>query len=220
MGQARTPAAASAHWCPRRRRCAPAHKHNWRGSGSQPAHVVCLRDRLLLQRRQQREHHRQRLFLAMFAPPQLADSRVVEGVDHEVEAADTLDRQDPAIDQRPGRRGDGPRAGRQQSACRVEQFYLRPADWAGVRLGVITAVRRVVVLAPAIGTHRKRGHRRVRPVVGQFPQDRVARPAVRAVDERIRVPAVGGVGELAPAIVAQGKIGRHGGRGLWRGRRA
>ena len=46
------------------------------------------------------------------------------------------------------------------------------------------------------------------PVIGQVVDDGEARPAVRAVDERIPVAAIVGVEQLAHAVLARGKLGR------------
>ena len=66
-----------------------------------------------------------------------------------------------------------------------------------------SAGRRVVVLAPARGAHRERGHRRQRPVVGDAAHDREARAAVRAVDERVAVAPVAGVEAARPGSPSQ-----------------
>ena len=96
---------------------------------------------------------------------------------------------------------------------------LRPAGRAAHRLGVEAAVGRVVVLGAGTPAHiAKRGHRRVRPVVGDRRHDRVARPAVRAVRERVAVAPVGRVGDLATAVGARGHVGRDE-RGRGAGRR-
>ena len=58
-------------------------------------------------------------------------------------------------------------------------------------------VCRILVFAPAVGAHHKPGHRRQRAVVGDPGGDRESRPAVRTVDERIPVAAIGGIQELA-----------------------
>ena len=51
------------------------------------------------------------------------------------------------------------------------------------------------------------GHRRPRPVVRHAGDDREARAAVRAVDERVAVPAIGRVEELARQRGAGGHVG-------------
>ena len=70
------------------------------------------------------------------------------------------------------------------------------------RLGVEAPVGRVLVLAAAFGAERKARHRRRSPVVRDRADDREAGTTLRAVDERIAVPAVGRVVELAQAVVA------------------
>ena len=59
-----------------------------------------------------------------------------------------------------------------------------------VRLGVIAPVADVFVLPKAVGAHGKGIHRRAAAVIGQAADDRVARPAVGAVDKRIAEAAV------------------------------
>ena len=91
------------------------------------------------------------------------------------------------------RAGQGLLAPGQLAAGGVQQPQLGTATRAGDRLGVKTPVGRVVVFRPAGRTHRKAGHRRPRPVVGQALDDRPPRAAVRAVGERIVVPPLPGV---------------------------
>ena len=84
----------------------------------------------------------------------------------------------------------------------------RAARRAGVRLGVEAPVAGIVVLAPAGGAHREAGHGRGGPVVRHAAHDREARPAVRAVDERVAEAAVGGIAQLGEAVVAGRRVGR------------
>ena len=130
----------------------------------------------------------------------------VAGVGEQVEAADALDRQRPAaVELRAGE-------GEQLVRLAVEalpvalQPHRRPAVRAGHRLGVEAAVQRVGVLGGAARAHRKARHRRVRPVVGQVRDDRVARPAVGARDERVVVAAVVGVVQLGQAVGARRRV--------------
>ncbi len=85
----------------------------------------------------------------------------------------------------------------------------------GDRLGVETPVGRIFVLGPALGAHRKAGHRRPRSIVGQPLDDRPARAAVRAIRERITVASLGRVLDFGQALGAGGQIGRD--RRPWRG---
>ena len=87
---------------------------------------------------------------------------------------------------------------------------LRAARRAGVGLGVEATVGGVVVLGLAGRAHREAGHRGGRPVVGHVEHDRVPRPAVRAVGERVAVAAVAGVVDLGQAVGAGGAVDAHG----------
>src|SRR2546430_15638195 len=69
------------------------------------------------------------------------------------------------------------------------------------------AVARVVILGRAALAHLERCHGGERPVVGDAPHDREARPAVGAVGERVAVAAVGLVPQLRPAGGAGGPGG-------------
>src|SRR5579862_6962765 len=91
-------------------------------------------------------------------------------------------------------------------ALRVPEFELRTAFPACVRLCVKTAVARVIVFGAAFPAHRKNRHRSSRPVVGDIAHDREARPAIRAVDEGIEIPAIGGIEQLTQTIGARGYI--------------
>jgi hypothetical protein len=152
------------------------------------------------------DHDREGLVVPGLAPAQFGHRRLVGRVAGQVVAPEPLDGQDPPVPE-VGRRGHegvlplGPHLAR-----RGLQRDVRPAHRAGVGLGVEAAVGRVLVLPPAVGTHGEGGHGGGRPVVGDGPDDRVAGPAVRAVDERVAEPAVGGVVELPPAVVARGHI--------------
>ena len=70
------------------------------------------------------------------------------------------------------------------------------------------AVARVVILGRAALAHLERCHGGERPVVGDAPHDREARPAVGAVGERVAVAAVGLVPQLGQAVGAGGRVGR------------
>ena len=136
------------------------------------------------------------LLVAVLARAQPRDRRLVAGVAREVVAAEALDGEDRAARaaDRPPRSGidsRGPQAGQAIGSA-----------WKRRSSGIL-------VLAPAVGAHRERRHRRVRPVVGDGAHDREARPALRAVRERVAVAAVGRVEQLAQAVVAGGHVGRH-----------
>jgi hypothetical protein len=71
-----------------------------------------------------------------------------------------------------------------------------------------TAVRGVFILGAALRAQGKAGHRGISPVVGDIADDGQAGTAVRAVDERITVPAIPRILQLPQTVVADGKIGR------------
>jgi hypothetical protein len=153
------------------------------------------RGRAQLRRPVDRAHHqRERPVLAVLARAQARDHLLVVRPAREVESADALDRDDRAVEQRAGGDLDARRD-------------ARAARRAGVRLRVEAPVGRVVVLGLAGRAHREARHRGRRPVVGHAGDDREARPAVGAVDERVAVAAVGGVEELGEAGVAGRGVG-------------
>ena len=176
----------------RRARAGP-DEDDWPLTGAEPLLVGGrqLRDEL-----RRRCHQRERLLLALLPCPQARDRLLGGGVAGEVVAAEALDGEDPALAE------DGDRL--------LERHReLRPADGAGDWLGVEAPVERVLVLAAAVGAEREAGHRRVRPVVGDGADDREPGPALRAVDERVAMAAVGRVEQLPQAVVAGGDVGRN-----------
>ncbi len=155
--------------------------------------------RELCQRARVGRHHRKRLLLAELARPQACDRLLVGRVAGEVIAAEPLHGHDAPCAQQPHR-------------LLQRQRETRPAVRARRRLGVEATVGRVLVLAAAGGAQRKPGHRRAGAVVRDGGDDGEARPAVRAVHERVAVAAVGRIEELAQAVVAGGGVGRDQGR--------
>ena len=123
--------------------------------------------------------------------------------------ADAADREHSAGTQDLHRGGHCRRVARDARAPRFDERQVRPADRTRHRLGVETAIERVLVLATARGAQRESRHAGVCTVVGQRLDQRVARAALRAVDERIAVAAIGRIGELRHAIVAGEEVGRH-----------
>src|SRR5690606_29090628 len=93
-------------------------------------------------------------------------------------------------------------------AFAVQERQLWTASWARRRLGVKSAVRRVVVLAVAVRAKRKPGHRRPLAVVGRSGHNGQARSAVRAIEERIAVAAVARIKQLGQTGVAGSDVGR------------
>ena len=155
-----------------------------------------------------RRHQREWLLLTLLAAPERTDCLLGSRVAGEVIAADPLDGQDRAVGKHRRRLQ---RSRRPPSGARLRGPGTRrargAAGWAGVRLRVEAAVERVVVFGLALGAHPEARHRRLRAVVGDALDDREARAAVRAVDERVAVAPVGGVGELGQARVARGHVG-------------
>ena len=85
---------------------------------------------------------------------------------------------------------------------------MRSAFKAGVGLRVKPPIERVGVLCGAGGAHGKAIHRGGRSVIGQRANDGKARSAIGAVDKGIVKASVGGVEQLAQAVVARGDVGR------------
>ena len=109
---------------------------------------------------------------------------------------------------RRSRRGLSEHGGPRLRTPRRIQVQPRPTDEAGVRLRVEAPVGRVAVLGGALGAHREVAHGRHRPVVGHVGDDREARPAVGAVDERVAVAPVTGGEQLGEAVRARRDVGR------------
>ena len=76
------------------------------------------------------------------------------------------------------------------------------------RLRVKAPVGGIRVLAPALGAERERFHRGVRAIVGNAAHDREARPAVRAVRERIPEAPLERVEDFVATVGAERRIGR------------
>ncbi len=134
-------------------------------------------------RRQVGRHHRQRLRLTVLPRAQATDRRDVVGVAGEVEAAEALDRDDPPRAHE--LLGGGDRVRALAALALKHEAHARAAARAGDRLGVIAAVGDVGILRAALAAHREHAHRGLRAVVGHALDDREARAAVRAVDERV-----------------------------------
>src|SRR5262249_17662919 len=107
-------------------------------------------------------------------------------------AAEALEREDAACPQR----GDDllKRVGHLQSPpLGVQEGKRRAARRTGDRLGVEPTIPDILVLFPAGGAHRERGHGRALAVVRQRSNDGVAGPARGAVEEWVAVTSGGGV---------------------------
>ena len=143
-------------------------------------------------------HERERAVLAVLARAQRRDRRLVAAPARQVEAAEALDGDDPP---RAQRRGGGPhRVGGARQARRRRRRAAPTGRSAGHAFGWAwkRRSRGSSYSAWHAGAHREAGHRRQRPVVRDAADDREARPAVRAVDERVAVAAVGRVARARP----------------------
>ncbi len=146
------------------------------------------------------------LLLPVLAPAQVKDCGLVRGVDGQVVPTQALHRHDVAgtepVDHRLDHVTDLDRLER-----RIPQHQLGSARRTAGGLGVEAPVERVVVLGTTGGAHREPGHRGRGAVVGQTPHDAEPRSAVGAVEERVAVPAVGGVVQLGQAGRARSHVG-------------
>ena len=191
--------------------CKPAcgfllHEHDGAPGRAQQRELPLARPRKV--REGLGDHHRQRLRRPVLALAQPRDGLLIGGIAQQVIAADALHRHDGAAPQRRGAGGDGLcRAGDGRTAAIVEG-QLRPAGGTGEWLGVVAPVRRVLVFGPAVRAHGEAGHGCVGAVIGQPVDDRVARPALGAVGERIAIAPCGGVGHLGEAVGAHEMVGR------------
>ena len=145
-----------------------------------------------------------------FALAQALHRRLAARIADQVITADAARREYPARLQDLDGRGDGRLVPIRCSSAAFGELEVRPADRACDRLGMETAIERILVLAPALGAELEARHAGVRPVVRQRLDQRVAWPALRAVDERVTVAAVAGIRELAHAVVAREEVRGHG----------
>ena len=134
----------------------------------------------------------------------------VGGIDRELESADATNGEDPAANKHQRRcrecflRPDGAR-----HAVRAGKPELGSAGRAAIGFGVMPTVTGRFVFAQAPVALGKRGHAGPLAVVWHRVDDREARSAVGAGDERILESPVGRVVELTVAGVADGHIRRN-----------
>ena len=152
-------------------------------------------------------HQRERLLLAVLAGAQGVDGRLVAREGREVVATESLHRHHGT--RAHGRGGAGDRVTDRLAAVGGAEAQPGPARSAADGLRVEPSVGRVVVLARARVAHGEAGHRGARAVVGNVAHDREPRPAVRAVEERVAVPTVGGIEELTETVVAGCRVCGH-----------
>ncbi len=134
----------------------------------------------------------------------MRDCRGVAGIAGQMEPANSFDRDDSSGLQACYRQGHGISG---KLVSRDLEPQARAAVRAGYGLSVKAAVSRVFVLGPAGGTHRKGGHRRLCPIIGQAVQDGETGPTMGAVGEGIALSATG-FDDLGRAGGAGGSIGR------------
>jgi hypothetical protein len=146
----------------------------------------------------------------------MADSVLVVGGYHEVEAAEAFHGDDFALADGFCGGGQGfaavrgfPRLVRRSLSFPVPQREVRAADGAGVGLGVEAAIERVVILSLALRAHDEALHRGVGAVVGQRFDDAEARAAIGAVGERVAVAPVVRVEDFGQAIGAGRNVREH-----------
>src|SRR6266480_5676730 len=84
----------------------------------------------------------------------------------------------------------------------IEQIYLRPTDWASIRLGMKAPVQRILILTLAFPTHREYTHRRLIAIIRHILDNRKARSTIRAVDKWIVEAPVSWIEEFMQAVVA------------------
>ena len=94
------------------------------------------------------------------------------------------------------------------------RIQFRPAPRTGDRLRVKPPAQRIAIIPRAGGAHGKAGHRGLRSIIGQTPRQRVARPAMRAIDEGIEIKAAVWIEQFVKTILANGGVGNNAGRGF------
>ncbi len=160
---------------------------------------------------ERREHHRERLFLAAFARAKASDGVSTGCIDHELEAADALEREDlPGADCE-RRLAQGLIASGDGKSIRGQEREPRPARRAGDGLRMEAAIGRTMVFGGAVGAHREAAHRRALSIVRQAKDDGEPRATTRAVGERITVPPGPRRIRLGRTLGAHGQIGREAG---------
>ena len=137
-------------------------------------------------------HDGKGLFVALFSPAQGPRDLGIVTAAGKMDTAEALDRHDLTGLQGLARKLDS--VAFNAPAFTVKEKHLRPAVRAAVRLRVIAPVFNIMVFPLAVRTHGKGAHGGPAPVIGHIPDDGKARAAVGAVDERITVTAVVGIG--------------------------
>ena len=91
----------------------------------------------------------------------------------------------------------------------IFEFQPGPAFVASQGLSVETAVMRRFVLCLAVIAQGESGHRRIRPVVRHGSNDRVARPALGAINEGIAMSTFMRRGQFLNAVITSIQIRWH-----------
>ena len=152
---------------------------------------------------------RQRLLGALLAATQLPQRPLIPGVNHEVEAAKPLHRDDSPLAER--------RAGHRQRLFpltqplprRIAQRESRPTLPTAVRLSVKTPVCRVLILCTARRAHHEPLHCRRRPVIRQRLDDRVSGSTIGTVGEWIAESPIGWIEDLRQALPTRRDVRQH-----------
>ncbi len=138
----------------------------------------------------ERKHDGQRLVRAAFSLTQFCDGRKVACIAHDVVPADAFHGDDGTVPYRLDSGAQRPARVHDIGLTSRLERQLRTAFGTGNRLRVEASVERIAILAFAVCTQRESGHARVRAVVRQRFDQRVTRPALRAVDKGITIAAV------------------------------
>src|SRR5690242_8788731 len=123
----------------------------------------------------------------MFAFTQALDRLLVERVHEQLEATYPFKCENVSMANTFGRFQQRVVASGKDDSHAVPQFQLRTTLRAGIRLGMETAVARIVKFLVALRTHRELAHGCVRAIIRQVFDDGETRTAMRAVCKWIQV---------------------------------
>ena len=114
------------------------------------------------------------------------------GITSQMITANAFDRQNPPIHHFAPSRLEDIFSCRQRKVFshRIGQTIRRTAGGASVRLGMETTVSGILVLFLTRLAHRKSSHRRLRSVIGKILDNRIARPAMGAIDKSVTIPSI------------------------------
>ena len=155
------------------------------------------------------EHQREGPIGTPLSLPQYIDRVGLRGIDQQLKAAEPLHGHDTPLQE--ARTAASKAAGPAASCCPGRlALQGRPAARTRDRLGVKTPIGRIDIFRLALWAQGELGHRGSRPIVGQLPNDRPARPAVGAVGEGIAVAALGRIANFGKTKIAGGQVGGNG----------